>query len=116
MRHSLLWLPNRLRVVTVVATKGAWGVPTIGRVENKIFKVEMFRVTIRNERGRDVRSDRRNIPGYPYTRAAPERMTVAQWRDSRFKHSYVGLDAQVLFEDGRVADGRTLLSTVRDSY
>lgn len=66
--------------------------------------------------GRDVRSDRQDLPGYPYERAAPGNRTVSWWIDNRFARSYSGFAVEVLKEDGSVAHGATLLSTVRAGY
>ncbi len=90
--------------------------PKVKRVEKQIWDIEGFAVTIRYEDGRDVRSDRRGLPPYGYKRAAKGSMTVAQWKEARFKASYPGFDVDVLDGDGVPVHGGTRLQTVRASY
>ena len=91
--------------------------PKVKRVEKQIWDLEGFAVTIRYEDGRDVRGDRKGLPSYSHLeRAAKNSMTVAQWKDQRFRDRYPGFDVDVLDGDGEAAHGGTLLGTVRDSY
>lgn len=89
---------------------------TIKGLETKIAKVEGFRVQVRYETGRDVRSDRGSLPGYPYERMLKNSANVKEWIDNRFKANYPGFDVHVLSEEGKRVHGRTKLSTVRDTY
>ena len=90
--------------------------PSVQQVENKIRRVEGFRVLIRHPDGRDVRGDRRAFPQYQYTRAMQNRASVTDWAVGRFGTSYPGFSVDVLKVDGSKAHGRTRLSTVRDTY
>ena len=89
----------------------------IQSIERQIRKVEGFEVRILHGRDlRDVRSDKRGIPGYRYVRMMKHDATVLQWRKQRFGQSYPGYRVEVLRADGRVAHGAMLLGTVRDGY
>ncbi len=90
---------------------------TIQQVERRIFDVEGFEVRLRHGRDRrDVRSDKGSIKQYRFKRALKHSKSVKEWRDGRFAETYMGFVVDVLHSDGRVAHGRTLLGTVRDSY
>jgi hypothetical protein len=90
--------------------------PNVGQVERAIERVEGFRVRLRHPHGRDVRSDRENLPGYPYKRALNGSKTVRQWVDLRFTRNYSGWSVEVLQPNDQPAHGRNLLSTVRSMY
>ncbi len=94
---------------------------TVEFTEGKIAAIEGFVVRFHYEgparaKGPDVRGDRRNVPSYPYQRAASGTMTVATWIERRFRHAYPGFGVVVF--DGRdtPVHGKTLLKTVRSSY
>ena len=89
---------------------------TIKAIESKIARVEGFRVKVLYETGKDVRSDRASLPGYPYERMLKNSANVKDWIETRFKATYPGFDVLVLDEGGRRVHGRTKLSTVRDTY
>jgi len=89
---------------------------TVRQVEARIERIEGFRVRLLHPGGRDVRSDRANLPQYGYERAASGGVTVRRWKDVRFTPTYSGWDVEVLDSHGSPAHGRALLSTVRDSY
>ncbi len=89
---------------------------TVRAIESRIARVEGFRVRVLYEDGRDVRSDRSNLPGYPYDRMLKNSSNVRGWVDSRFRHVYPGFSVTVLTADGRRAHGNMLLATVRDTY
>lgn len=91
--------------------------PTIQKVERQIFRCEVFKVQFRDRQtGRDVNGNLEGIPSYPYTRMALNRWSVNRWKEYRFNECYPGFDVAVLRNDQHVAHGRTLLSTVRDTY
>ncbi|GAC1433697.1 MAG: hypothetical protein NVSMB68_06250 [Thermoanaerobaculia bacterium] len=89
---------------------------TIKRVENRIFKIEGFRVAIVWPDGTDVRSDKKGMPNYPFERAAADDITVEDWRQTRFRPHYPGFDVEVLNRRRDVVAGNTKLKTVRDSF
>ena len=90
---------------------------TVKHVERRIEKVEGFRVQILHGRDRrDVRSDKGGVTQYPYERALKGSSNVSAWRDHRFAVHYPGFEVDVLDASGHVVHGRTLLTTVRDTY
>ena len=92
-------------------------VATIKQVEKRISDIERFDVRILHGRDhRDVRSDKGNVKQYGYKRALKHSKHVKDWRDGRYAQVYPGFVVEVLYADGRVAHGRTLLGRVRDSY
>lgn len=90
--------------------------PTMGRVEGQIKKVEGFEVNIRHPDGHDVHDAMTDVPGYDYDNAAPKEWTLADWRKKRFRRSYPGYQCEVLDGTGHSVSGNTLLRTVRDTY
>lgn len=95
--------------------------PTVEFVEKKIAVVEHFVVRFRysgpsRAKGRDVRSDRADVPTYRYRRAANGSWTVAAWIEGRFGPAFPGYSVDVLDAKSKVVHGKTLLSTVRNSY
>lgn len=94
---------------------------TVRTVERQIRRLEGFDVKVHflgpgRERGRNVRSDRQDLPGYDYERRRADHDTVSTWRTERFERAYPGFTAAVLDGRGDEVDGRTLLATVRASY
>lgn len=90
--------------------------PRVKTVEKQIWDLEGFDVSIRRDDGRDVRSDRDGLPSYKYERAAKNGMTVADWRDQRFRYSYPGFRVAVFDGDGNELHGAMQLGTLRDTY
>ena len=88
----------------------------VGRVEMRIAQVEGFLVKIHYLDGRNVRSDREGMPGWPYERAAKDSWTVADWRRERFNAVYPGFDVDVLDGDCNAVPGQTRLENLRDTY
>lgn len=88
----------------------------VGAVERKIARVENFLVRIKYPDGADVRSDRDQMPTYPYENAARDAWTVEKWKRERFRMTYPGFDVDVLRGNREPASGNTRLQTVRDSY
>jgi hypothetical protein len=90
--------------------------PTVGSIELKIARVEGFLVRIKYLNRTDVRSDREQMPPYPYERAAKDAWTVERWRRERFRRVYPGFEVDVLTSRQAAARGNMRLETVRDSY
>lgn len=91
--------------------------PTVKTIEAKIRKVEGFDVRILHLDGSDVRSDYDGLPNYnAYERAMSSEMTVADWKEKRFKKSYPGFQVDVLNGRGESVHGGTKLVNVRGSY
>jgi hypothetical protein len=90
---------------------------SVRQVERKIEKIEGFQVQILHDRDRrNVRSDKTGVTQYSYERALKGSKNVREWRESRFAKHYPGFEVQVLDAAGYTAHGRTLLTTVRDTY
>jgi hypothetical protein len=85
-------------------------------VEKRIWDVERFAVAIRYPAGRDIRGDKGGIPMYPFEYGAKNSLTVAAWKEQRFRPHYVNFEVDVLDANGIIAEGHTHLATVRDSY
>ncbi len=83
-------------------------------VIRQIRKREGFNVKIKRD-GRGVHPNT-TLPGYPFERALRGVKSVAQWKEDRFFKCYPGYDLDVLNAQGKVAQGKTKLSTVRDTY
>jgi hypothetical protein len=88
----------------------------VKRVEKQIWDVEGFAVCFVYADGRDVRGDRSDLPVYPFRNAAKDEMTVAEWRETRFKKAFPGFDIAVLDGSNEIVHGGMKLSTVRKSY
>ena len=95
--------------------------PKLEFTEKKISAIEGFAVRFLHAppgkaNGRDVRSDKKNLPSYSYQRKAPGTQTVAAWIENRFSKSFPGYKVEVLDGDGKKVHGKTLLSTLRNTY
>ena len=90
---------------------------SVKTVSEKISQVEGFDVRIVAV-GDDVGDvgRRRRVEDYPFVNAANGSWTVAQWRAKRFEPNYPDFNVEVLDGDGSSVHGKTLLSTVRNSY
>ena len=92
---------------------------TIKTVQREIAKFEGFEVIIKHGlNGRDVRDDRSRVPGYSgqYERIARNSFTVADWIRTRFENRYPGFRVTVLRADGKAANGRNKLDSLRRQY
>ena len=85
-------------------------------VEKRIWDIEGFQVIFRHLDGRDIRGDMKDVPMYLYERAAKNNYSIARWIQERIKLNYPFCNVEVLRGDGRIAQGKTRLSTVRDTY
>lgn len=90
--------------------------PKIVNVEKKIWDVDGFEVKFKHPEGKDVRGDLSIGVQYAFENAAKNDYTVKEWKDKRFSATFTGYKVDVLNADGSVADGRTKLSNVRDTY
>jgi type I restriction enzyme M protein len=88
--------------------------PSVRQVEKRIEEVEGLQVRFLSPDGTDP--SRRRVDDYRYVNAANKALTVAKWRKSRFTRSYEDFGVEVLDGDGNPVHGKTLLSTVRDTY
>jgi type I restriction enzyme M protein len=79
-------------------------------VAKEIAEVEGFTVRFVTD------GESRRVDQYPYERAASGRWTVAKWREARFWSSYPDFQVEVLKPDGSPAHGKTLLSTLRETW
>lgn len=85
-------------------------------VVDQIWEVEGFEVSFLALKGDDRKIARRRVEDYPYTNAANRTWTAAKWRAMRFEPNYPDFGVDVLDGDGKPVHGKTLLTTVRDSY
>jgi hypothetical protein len=90
--------------------------PTVGAVQRRIEKVEVFKVRFKHLNGTDVKDNKQNIPQYPYSAMARNAWTVSYWKSQRFNPNYPGFRIDVLLKDGSICNGNYLLWNVRDSY
>ncbi len=90
--------------------------PRLKTVKKRVFRIEGFEVAFRHPDGRNMRGDHSGVPQYEYRRAARDNMTVATWKNQRFSPNYAGFEIEVRNGEGESVPGKTLLSTVRDSY
>lgn len=87
--------------------------PVLKYVEEKIEQVERFKVQF-FQNGVNVNSQKKNIPTYPFSVAAPGDWTVAEWITKRFNKTYPGYEAQVLDSGGNpVASRNVKLENIR---
>jgi hypothetical protein len=92
-------------------------VPKVKNVEKRIWDTEAFDVIIRHTDGRDMRSDKNDLPQYnKFECMAKNDVAVADSKARRFAGIYPGLAIDVLDGDGNAVAGDTKLGTVRDSY
>jgi hypothetical protein len=89
---------------------------SVRTIERTISQIEGFPVRMRHLAGRDLRSDRTNLPPYRYRRAMKNTANVRKWKTDRFAASYPGFDVDVIARNGRAVHGGTRLSTVRDMH
>ena len=90
--------------------------PRLRTVQERVFRIEGFKVAFRHPDGRAMRGDRSGVPEYEYRRAAKDNITVAAWKNQRFYPNYDGFGIEVLNGGGEPVPGKTFLSTVRGSY
>ncbi len=90
--------------------------PRVDRIERRIAEIEGFQVRILRN-GANVRGDL-DLPVHyrQYGRKANDNTTVQEWKETRFRRTFVGLDVQVLNGAGQPVPGQTSLRTVRQSY
>ena len=88
--------------------------PTVNRVEKKIFAIEQFQVAIKRD-GKDVRGDCQLPKQYEAKKMSRNAFSVSDFRD-KFQKQFPGYEIDVLKCDGTKATGQTKLSTVRDTY
>jgi hypothetical protein len=90
--------------------------PSIKNFQRQVERLEGFEVRVLHPDGRDVRDDMRIDVTYPYSRAAPGHITVAQWRRRRANTTLAGFSVEVLSPVGKPLHGGHLLESVRAMY
>jgi len=84
-------------------------------VNRQIKKREGFEVKIKRN-GRVVNKNTQ-LPSYDrYEKALKGNKSVTFWKSNRFFTCFPGLEVEILNANGKVARGKTRLSTVRDTY
>ncbi|MCG5517430.1 MULTISPECIES: hypothetical protein [unclassified Ectothiorhodospira] len=81
----------------------------IREIENKAWSMDGIRIVIRGNENEDLGE-------YTQKNAAQANWSVTKYLDTRIKPLIGGHAAIVLMGDGEQPHGRTLLSSVRDSY
>ncbi|MBS2940186.1 hypothetical protein KDN32_20815 [Nocardioides sp. J2M5] len=85
-------------------------------IESRIEQIEGFRVRILRN-GADAYGNLELPVHYrSYERKANDSATVHEWKQARFRPTFVGFDVEVLDGYGRPVHGSTSLRTVRQSY
>ena len=87
--------------------------PTIGKVQSKIQKVEDFNVNFLHRDGTDVKDNMDGIKQYPYQNAANRDWSVTYWIAARFKQTYPGFEVRGEDTKGKVVNGNTLLKNIK---
>lgn len=88
--------------------------PRVDYIERTIWNIEGFQIAI-TQNGINIRGDKVLPKQYAAMRMSKNAFTVSEWRE-KFQSQFPGYDVQVLYADGSIARGNTLLSTVRDTY
>ena len=84
-------------------------------VNRQIKRREGFDVKIKHN-GRVIKKNTQ-LPSYDrYEKALRGSKSVTFWINNRFFTCFPGLEVEVLNANGKVARGKTRLSTVRDTY
>lgn len=89
---------------------------TSRELEQKIEKVERFKVRILSDNGRRLRSDASGFADYPYERSAIGSLTVAAWIAARFHRHYKGYAIKVCDTNGGIVHGGKKLVTIRTPH
>jgi len=87
--------------------------PTVGKVQSKIRKIEGFDVNFLHRDGTDVKDNMDGIPQYSYAKAANKDWSVTYWIEARFKQNYPGFEVRVLDTKGKPVNGNTLLKNIK---
>jgi len=78
-------------------------------IENKAWTMDGIRIIIRG-------SEQKKLGNYSQKNAAQGNWSITKYLDSRIKPLIADCEVLVLLGDGEQPHGRTLLSSVRDSY
>lgn len=85
-------------------------------ITERIRYVERFEVLVS---GQPIRSRQKTYPysdEYPFSRAANRQMPVSKWLEIRFKPTYPGFHASVIYPNGSVVRSDIPIGIVRDAY
>jgi hypothetical protein len=99
-----------------VARLGGMKMATCKQVQDRIQKVEGFRVRIKHLNAKDVKLIMGGFSQYPYKSMAKSNWRVSTWKIDRFKKKYQGFRIVVLDGNGRPVHGLMLLKNVRNTY
>lgn len=80
--------------------------------KREIEELEGFAIEIFDGHGNPADLNMQGLPAYGYARKAKGTMKVIEWK-GRFQQSYPGYTCDVLYADGSVAHGNTLLKNIR---
>lgn len=82
---------------------------TVQEFEDKVWQQDQVRVVVRASSGQEVSE-------YEYTNAAQANWSVTKFLQQRIQPHIGDLEVIVLEGDGEEPHGRTLLSSIRNSY
>ena len=82
----------------------------------ELADLEGFDVEVLNANGAVADPKLNGLPKYDFDRRAKGSMTVAEWKEKRFKQKFPGYDCRVLNGDGTEAHGNAKLESVRATY
>lgn len=88
---------------------------TLATRAREIADLEDFDVQIFRD-GKPVDPKTNGLPKYGFEKKAKGAMTVEEWRTKRFAPTYPGYECEVLYADGKQANGNAKLETVRATY
>lgn len=88
--------------------------PTVNRVEKKIFAIEQFQVSIKQE-GKELSKDFQLPNQFEAKHMSRNAFSVSDFR-AKFQKQFPDYEIDVLKCDGTKATGQTKLATVRDTY
>ena len=84
----------------------------------EIYEIEGFGIEFLDMDNNPLPVHQKGLPSYQkeFERRSRGAWTVAEWKEKRFNTLYRGYGVSVLKENGDIAVGQTLISTVRETY
>lgn len=92
---------------------------TIDHISSEIAQFENIWAICCDSNGNDVSGDHgalKNMHYDKWSRMAPKKMTVAQWKRQRFRKAFPGVSVRVFMSDGQEALDHASLDVVRISF
>ncbi|MBD2415244.1 hypothetical protein FACHB389_22705 [Nostoc calcicola FACHB-389] len=82
----------------------------------RIRYVERFEVVVSGKSTHYEKSIHLRSDEYPFSRAANRQMPISKWLETRFKSTYPGFHASVIYPDGSTVRADIPIGVVRDAY